>query len=220
MTFADDVLPYLSFSAICSTIGLFLCGVQICWRIRARNGTEGTGSAPFLIAFISCAFWLQYGVVKQDNVVIFVNTVGFILQGCYLAYYYRMTRNPRVLKKVILCELIAIGMMLYAVNYAGLKNNGRDTLGFICIVLNVASIGAPLFQIGEVIRTKNSETLPLPLCLACFAVSLQWLFYGILVNDFFIQVPNYIATFLSIIQLSLFVIYPRRPAFVQLKDAI
>ncbi|KAE9414529.1 hypothetical protein Angca_010043, partial [Angiostrongylus cantonensis] len=210
-TFGGDLLPYLSFSAICSTIGLFLCGVQICWRIQERGGTEGTGSAPFLIAFISCAFWLQYGVLKQDRVVIFVNVVGLVLQGCYLTYYYWMTRHSKILKKVIICELFAIGLMLYSVNYAGLKDSGRDTLGVICIILNIASIGAPLFQIGEVIRTKNSETLPLPLCLACFAVSLQWLLYGILVNDFVIQVPNYIATFLSIIQLSLFIIYPRRP---------
>ncbi|VDM60929.1 unnamed protein product [Angiostrongylus costaricensis] len=220
MTFAGDLLPYLSFSAICSTIGLFLCGVQICSRIRERGGTEGTGSAPFLIAFISCAFWLQYGVLKQDRVVIFVNVVGLMLQGCYLTYYYWMTRHSKILKKVIICELLAIGLMLYLVNYAGLKDSGRDTLGVICIILNIASIGAPLFQIGEVIRTKNSETLPLPLCLACFAVSLQWLLYGILVNDFVIQVPNYIATFLSIIQLSLFIIYPRRPTFVQMKDSI
>ncbi|KAK6024485.1 hypothetical protein OSTOST_09702 [Ostertagia ostertagi] len=58
--------------------------------------------------------------------------------------------------------------MLYAVNYAGFQDNGRESLGVICVVLNIASIGAPLFQIGEVIRTKNSESLPLPLCLACF----------------------------------------------------
>ncbi|EPB75210.1 mtN3/saliva family protein [Ancylostoma ceylanicum] len=146
--------------------------------------------------------------------------------------------SVRLLRKVITAELVAIGLMLYAVNYAELKDNGREPLGVICVLLNIASIGAPLIQIGEVIRTKNSESMPLPLCLACFAVSLQWLCYGILVKDFFIQVkqfyctesaphhtylcsfkaPNYVATLLSTIQLSLFVIYPRRPTFVQLKD--
>nr|CDJ91978.1 MtN3 saliva-related transmembrane protein domain containing protein [Haemonchus contortus] len=220
MTIADEILPYLSVSAICTTIGLFLCGIQICLRIRERGTTEGTGSAPFLIAFISCAFWLQYGVLKHDNVVIFVNIVGFMLQGCYLSYYFFMTRNTRLLRKVIGLEFIAIGLMLYAVNYGGFKDNGRETLGAICVILNIASIGAPLFQIGEVIRTKNSESLPLPLCLACFAVSLQWLLYGLLVHDIVIQVPNYIATLLSVIQLSLFVIYPRRPTFIEMEDPL
>ncbi|VDL73369.1 unnamed protein product [Nippostrongylus brasiliensis] len=220
MSISDEVLPYLSFSAICSTVGLFLCGIQICQRIRQRGTSEGTGSAPFLIAFISCAFWLQYGFLKNDQVVILVNVIGLVLQGCYLAYYYSMTRNPRLLRKVIAAEFVAISLMLYAVHYAELKDKGREPLGIICVVLNIASIGAPLFQVGEVIRTKNSESLPLPLCLACFAVSLQWLLYGILVNDYVIQVPNYIATILSIVQLSLFVIYPRRPTFVLLKDSI
>ncbi|CAJ0597412.1 unnamed protein product [Cylicocyclus nassatus] len=217
MTLADDVLPYLSFSAICSTIGLFLCGLQICQRIHERGNTEGTGSGPFLITFLSCAFWLQYGALKRDNVVIFVNVAGFFLEACYLAYYYRKTRQPRLLRKVIAAELAAIAAMLYVVNYGGLRDNGREWLGMICVVMNIASIGSPLFQIGQVIRTKNSESMPLPLCLACFAVSLQWLCYGILVKDFYIQVPNYVATLLSTIQLSLFVIYPRRPTFVQLQ---
>ncbi|PIO66917.1 mtN3/saliva family protein, partial [Teladorsagia circumcincta] len=125
-----------------------------------------------------------------------------------------------VIEEVIGAEFIAIGLMLYAVNYAGFPDNGRESLGVICVVLNIASIGAPLFQIGEVIRTKNSESLPLPLCLACFAVSLQWLLYGVLVKDFVIQVPNYIATLLSVVQLSLFVIYPRRPTFVEMEEPL
>ncbi|KAK6024486.1 mtN3/saliva family protein [Ostertagia ostertagi] len=199
MTTADVILPYLSFTAICTTIGLFLCGIQICLRIRERGTTEGTGSAPFLIAFISCAFWLQYGVLKQDNVVIFVNIVGFLLQACYLMYYFAMTRNTRLLKKVIGAEFIAIGLMLYAVNMLDFKTMGESL---------------------SVIRTKNSESLPLPLCLACFAVSLQWLLYGVLVKDYVIQVPNYIATLLSVVQLSLFVIYPRRPTFVEMEEPL
>lgn len=56
----------------------------------------------------------------------------------------------KLLKKVIAAELVAIAVMLYVVNYAGLKDSGREPLGLICVVLNIASIGAPLFQVGEV----------------------------------------------------------------------
>jgi len=39
-------------------------------------------------------------------------------------------------------------------------------------------------------------------------VSLQWLLYGWLVDDFYMKVPNTIGSILSAVQLSLFVIYP------------
>lgn len=91
---------------------------------------------------------------------------------------------------------------------------------------------APLASLLHVIRAKNSESLPLPLIAMSFVVSLQWLIYGILISDSFIQVsrlprlaellrqwqifallfqiPNFLGCILSLLQLGLFVIYPPR----------
>ncbi|PAV63535.1 hypothetical protein WR25_07692 [Diploscapter pachys] len=250
MGFGTVILPYLSVTAVASTIGLFLCGLEICAKIRRRGSTDGTGGAPFLIGFISCVFWLQYGFVIADRTVIFNNIVGLTLYTGYLSYYYIKTRNKAswsifhwttqrnmpdknendnncttscsklmtfaienyYLNRIIFLELICGAFAIYGVNHMELEDGGKSWLGTVCILLNIATIGAPLFQIGEVFRTKSSESLPLPLCLASFAVSVQWLAYGIIVEDFVIQMPNYIATFLSIVQLSLFVIYPANGA--------
>lgn len=40
--------------------------------------------------------------------------------------------------------------MLYFVHYENLPDQGIEPLGLICILLNVVTIGAPLFSIGEV----------------------------------------------------------------------
>lgn len=50
---------------------------------------------------------------------------------------------------------------------------------------------APLASLLHVIRAKNSESLPLPLIATSFVVSLQWLIYGILISDSFIQVNHF-----------------------------
>jgi solute carrier family 50 protein (sugar transporter) len=88
----ESFLSVLSVTATTSTFALFLCGLQICARIRARNTTDGTSIAPFLLTLISCTFWLGYGDLRNDGTIIFVNGVGFIVQSLYLAYYYRKTR--------------------------------------------------------------------------------------------------------------------------------
>ncbi|CAB3402068.1 unnamed protein product [Caenorhabditis bovis] len=219
MAFGEEVLPYLSITALSSTVGLFLCGFQICSRIQQRGTTDGTSPAPFLLPFISCAFFVQYGVLKNDNVIITTNCVGFALYSLYLSYFYLKTRNRRFLNKIIFVELMLIvGMVYYTTSLELPHETALTHLGNVCIVLNIASIGAPLLEIGKIIRTKSSESLPLPLCIACFLVSIQWLFYGIIVEDSVIIFPNCVATFISVIQLSLFVIYPAAPTYSKFHD--
>ncbi|VDP10289.1 unnamed protein product, partial [Soboliphyme baturini] len=62
----------------------------------------------------------------------------------------------------------------------------------------------------EVFRTKSTRSLPFPLCVAGLAVSSQWFYYGVLVDDIFIKIPNAIGIILSLLQLSLFVIFRER----------
>lgn len=88
----DGFVDVLSVTATASTIGLFLCGIQICTRIRKRGSTEGTAVAPFLLTSISCVCWLGYGIIREDQTVIFVNSVGLAFQSVYLYYYYVKTR--------------------------------------------------------------------------------------------------------------------------------
>ena len=89
----DFILDVLSITATTSTIGLFLCGVPICQRIQQRGSTEGTSVAPFLLTSISCVCWFGYGIIRDDNTIIFVNGIGFVFQSVYLSYYYIKTRN-------------------------------------------------------------------------------------------------------------------------------
>lgn len=93
----NTLLTFLSFSATFSTIVLFLCGIPICNRIRKRGNTDGTGVAPFWMCSVSCVFWIAYGWMRTDNIVILVNSVGFVIQSFYLAYYYSKTRLKVIL---------------------------------------------------------------------------------------------------------------------------
>ncbi|CAJ0942235.1 unnamed protein product, partial [Mesorhabditis belari] len=209
------LVEVLSVTALASTFGFFFCGAQICVQIRRKGGTEGIGAAPFLIAFLSCFFMLQYGILREDKVVILCNVVGLVLQGAYLLYYYSMTIHKRYLRRVFLIEALLIGAMEWMVHWSTMPDQGMTILSNSCMFLNIAAMGAPLVTLKEVIRSKSTASLPLPLCVASFAVSVQWLAYGILVNDPVIKYPNYIATLLALIQLSLFAIYGRSKTIIK-----
>ncbi|CAI5444541.1 unnamed protein product [Caenorhabditis angaria] len=207
--FGDVILPYLSMTALASTVGFFLCGTQICYRIHQRGTTDGTSPAPFLMGFISCSFFIQYGFLKQDAIIYSTNAIGAFLQGVYLIYFWSKTRNTRTLNKILLIEICLISTLVLYCKYSGeSRENLIFQIGNICIFSNILSVGAPLMDIGTVVSTKSSESLPFPLCFASFVVCLQWFGYGMIIEDMVIIVPNFIATIISILQLSLFLIYP------------
>ena len=57
---------------------------------------------------------------------------------------------------------------------------------------------------------KSADSLPFPVILATFITSSQWALYGHLIDDFYIQVPNFLGSVLSAFQLALFIIYPSK----------
>ena len=62
----------------------------------------------------------------------------------------------------------------------------------------------------DVIRTKSVEKLPFPFISCSFVGSSLWYFYGLLIDDSFVQVPNAIGATLAASQLVLFIIYPSK----------
>lgn len=86
----------------------------------------------------------------------------------------------------------------------------RKSLGLISSGVTILFFASPFTSLFHVIKVKSTESLPFYLIASTFVVSLQWLVYGVILEDSFIQIPNFIGSLLSLIQLSLFVIYPSK----------
>uniref|UniRef100_A0A914V9L9 Sugar transporter SWEET1 n=1 Tax=Plectus sambesii TaxID=2011161 RepID=A0A914V9L9_9BILA len=201
---ALSILGLLSITAVTSTMGLFFCGIPICLEIRRRKTSEGTNPAPFLMGALGGIFWLRYGFLKSDCSILTVNVVGVTSQILYLIYFYLYTQIKTLINRQLVAVVVSTTAMLPFEMVA-------PHLGFMCMVLNIANFGAPLTGLRRVITEKSCQSLPLPLCVANFLVSAQWFFYGFLVGDPFIIAPNAVGMALALIQLSLFIIFPKRP---------
>ncbi|XP_076625766.1 sugar transporter SWEET1 isoform X2 [Colletes latitarsis] len=63
---------------------------------------------------------------------------------------------------------------------------------------------------GEIVKTKNTDILPFPLILMGTLVSFQWLLYGVIIDNGFVIFQNAVGFFLSVVQLSMFAIFPSK----------
>lgn len=199
---------FIAVTATVSTMLQFLTGMQICMKIRKKGSTGDISAFSFVCGCLGCSLWLRYALLIQDFAMISVNLTGLVLQGCYLIFYYTFCLHRGVVNRQILGLLTIIVTTIYYADYYETDIDiSLNRLGIVACSASLMFCAAPLSSMAQVMRQKSTDCLPFPLILATFIVSLQWLLYGHIINDRFVQVPNMIGSLLSGFQLSLFVYF-------------
>ncbi|XP_020898805.1 sugar transporter SWEET1 [Exaiptasia diaphana] len=207
-----DYKLILSWTATVSQIGLLLTGTQVCFKIIRSGNTGHIALFPFVACCLSGILWTKYGLLIDDFPITFVSGAGMVSQSIYIFIYYINTREKRSAAIKILWSFLGVTSVLSYIKYyvEDLETAIRH-LGLICSGFSVAVYGSPLVSLAQVVKQKSTEYLTFSLCLANFVVSLQWFMYGHLVQDAYIKLPNALGVLLSVIQLSLFILYPSAP---------
>lgn len=106
--------------------------------------------------------------------------------------------------------LVLVCAIIYS-QYEVDVEQAKAHMGVLCCLVTIMFFAAPLASLMHVMKVKSAESLPYPIILSTFVVSLLWFLYGVIINDKFVQVPNFLGCILCGFQLSLFVYYPRTP---------
>ncbi len=87
---------------------------------------------------------------------------------------------------------------------------GDRILSINCIVWSIVTYSGPLTSMAQVIKSKNSNTMdPLLIVAIMFNCGL-WFVYALTIGNYAILITNGIGFFLSIIQLTIALIYPNK----------
>ncbi|XP_064406127.1 sugar transporter SWEET1-like [Halichondria panicea] len=198
----------LGYMAVVFTLALFSAGILLCRKILTEKKVGVIPYLPFLAASLNCSFWATYAILKGDSSILFINTVGLILQVMYIVLYYYFTENKTSLIRdtVITCSII--GAVLFYVMVVVSELNRLIHLGIIANFFSICFFGSPLSTMAVVVRTKSTESMSLPFSVLSSLVTSLWTLYGVAISDVYVQFPNFIGFILSLIQLSLFCVYP------------
>ncbi|GIX84333.1 sugar transporter SWEET1 [Caerostris extrusa] len=207
----DLTLIVGNIATVC-TIGSAFSGLPICLEFFRKKSTANVPVLPFLAGWICTSLWLQYSLMLGDTMMQVVNWTCSILQAIYVLCYNIATtdkKNTQQMTSVAVCFLVAT----YAFGFhIATKATVMNIFGLMAAVSSVLASAAPLATVKTILKTKNSVSLPLPIIFSTFIVTSLWFFYGILVENSFIQVPNLISAIISVLQLILIAVYPSKKA--------
>lgn len=204
-----DFKDTLATSASLSTVLLFMTGMFTVNKIMKRNSVGDDSYAPFITGFLSCSLWLRYGILIEDATITLVNSVGAFLHISYLTIYiFHSKSKVGIMRQQVPPMMCLLLVLFYSYYWEENVDVVKFHVGVIASAVTIAFFAAPLTKLMHVIRFRSVECLPFPMIVGSFAVSGQWLLYGIILQDPFITLPNSLGCFLSSVQLMLFLIYP------------
>nr|QUJ17882.1 SWEET2a [Hemerocallis fulva] len=193
---------------------LFVSPLPTFRRIIRNRSTEQFSGLPYVYSLLNCliCFWYGLPFVSQGVILMCtVNSVGAAFQLVYITVYILFADSSGKVK--ISGLLIAVFGAFALVMYSTLQyfDHGMRKLvvGYLSIATLISMFASPLSVINLVIRTKSVEFMPFYLSLATFLMSISFFAYGMLLQDFFVYLPNGIGSILGAIQLLLYAYYSK-----------
>ncbi|KAI4331082.1 hypothetical protein MLD38_029305 [Melastoma candidum] len=188
----------------------FLAPMPTFYKIIKLKSTEGFQSIPYVVSLLSAMLLMYYGLLKGDMLLITINAIGCAIETTYVAaYLLYASKGARVRTMMLLASMNVVGYgTMLSMTFILSKGQSRvGIVGWICMAFSLSVFAAPLCIVRKVIKTKSVEFMPLSLSVFLTLGAVVWFFYGFLLRDVFIAVPNILGFLFGVTQMVLYAIY-------------
>jgi solute carrier family 50 protein (sugar transporter) len=198
---------------------LFFSPMQTVLQIDESGQLGDLNPLPYPLMVFNCAGWIIYGLSFGNPTVYYMFAANF--SGVINGIYYSLVTFPLASRAVqinmrrlfVILPLISLSAAYFLA--FGLRNDSETlhtALGVIAISISVVFFASPLSTIVDVLRSKSARTIHIPLSITAGTSTFLWTIYGIAISDWFIIIPNALATIFSSIQLILVMVFRKRDA--------
>nr|AYV91993.1 SWEET12 [Saccharum spontaneum] len=189
-----------------------LAPVPTFYRVYKKS-TESFQSVPYVVALLSAMLWLYYALLSIDVLLLSINTIACVVESVYLAIYLTYAPKPAMAFTVKLLCTMNMGLFGAMVAFLQFYVDGQRRVsiaGGVGAAFALAVFVAPLTIIRQVIRTKSVEFMPFWLSFFLTISAVVWFFYGLLMKDFFVAMPNVLGLLFGLAQMALYFVYRNR----------
>ncbi|XP_070407288.1 sugar transporter SWEET1 isoform X2 [Nothobranchius furzeri] len=150
-----DLIQLLSWACIVFTVGMFSTGLTDLKKMRESKSTENIQFLPFLITCLNNLGWLFYGILKTDQTIVVVNTIGALLQILYITMYFLYTKQKRLVTlQTLAAGTVLICVWLYFTTFLTEGATRLSQLGLTCSLVTIGMYMSPLIDLKLSERTS------------------------------------------------------------------
>ncbi|XP_017053347.1 sugar transporter SWEET1 [Drosophila ficusphila] len=218
----DLLAPYSELIAkVAGTITTlqFLSGVVLMNDIRKKGSSDVYPVGPFLGGVVLTILSLKLANIMNDAAMINTNLIGLVINFVFLFgfYYYASSGSRGNIWKQIGYSSV---FLLVVIAYSNFEDPAKIEfrLGMLITGILVWLVGSPLLHLPKIIKKKSTEGMPFPIILSGNMVAGSWMLYALSVKNTVMVFQNLLLFALSGIQLSMFALYPNKPATKKPKD--
>lgn len=124
------------------------------------------------------------------------NLIGLSLTLVYICIYHTIRKDTFTFLSAYSISCSAVSIFLF-------KMIPSDFLGLLSVVLSTLQYMAPIEQIKPALTNKDHKYIDAYIIPALVCNAFVWGIYGILVDDWFIVIPNILGLGFSLFQLSI-----------------
>jgi len=198
----DAVMQNITFV----TFAYVLVAPFLTTRDISREKTVGDlPSAPFMSLMSNCWLWVVYGVLVWDYPIFGANLLG-ALAGCYFTWNYQRYGSIPA-KNYQIAALLPGASVVCAFSLE--SATALNVIGILGDVACTVMMASPLVAMRQVIRLKDSSSMPFQTSLAFFLNGVTWSAFGIFIRgDLFVIIPNALGSAVAALQLLVIAMYP------------
>ncbi|XP_071728429.1 bidirectional sugar transporter SWEET9-like [Rutidosis leptorrhynchoides] len=194
---------------------VFLSPIPTFYKVYKRKSTEGFQSAPYVVGLFSAMLWIYYAFLKTNVILLItINSFGCFIETFYICFFlFYAPKKARMESVTLIVLLIGVGFgLIVGINQIFIKlvTHRVIIVGWICLIFSICVFIAPLGVVRRVIKTKSVEYMPILLSIALTLSAVMWFFYGLLLNDINIAIPNVLGFTFGILQMILYWVYKKK----------
>jgi len=185
-------------------------GLSAMRQIVQDRQTGDLSPFTFVSMFTNCTVWCTYALLISDMACFVPNFTGALFGAYYTKVFSQYTVKD--MRPFYLGTAAVLGGVGAAAALFGAA--AAPAIGLVGAASCVVLLASPLSTVKTVFETKSTSSMVFSICFASFWNSLSWVAYGaILAKNPLIIVPNALGLVATIMQLSLFVLFPAKPKF-------
>jgi len=142
-----------------------------------------------LSAVSNCSLWTLYGIKIDDLYICITSGVLLLLFVIYLGIFLHIKQE----RSSIISGLYAL---IFIFNYILYSIFPINTIGFIAFLVNSIWSLCAIQTLKECLMMKNPKLINIQISFVSTLCSICWLFYGILSENIYVIIPNFIGSIL------------------------